>query len=170
MGAPACGDVMKLQIMVNDETGEIEDVRFKTFGCGSAIASSSLATEKIKGLKVWDAKKIKNTEIAKELSLPPVKLHCSSTYSISQKRAEYCTNIFPCLISAGGGCYQISSKGLGGKKGGSGFEAISCVDFLYRFSDSMDISHESVDFAGNYINGLLARRKHFSILQLSFSV
>ncbi|RKO89209.1 NifU-like N terminal domain-containing protein [Blyttiomyces helicus] len=78
VGAPACGDVMKLQIMVDDATGEIKDVKFKTFGCGSAIASSSLATEKIKGLKIWDAAKIKNTEIAKELALPPVKLHCSS--------------------------------------------------------------------------------------------
>ncbi|TPX57894.1 hypothetical protein PhCBS80983_g03486 [Powellomyces hirtus] len=77
VGAPACGDVMKLQIMVDEVTGEIQQVKFKTFGCGSAIASSSLATEKIKGLKVWDAAKIKNTEIAKELSLPPVKLHCS---------------------------------------------------------------------------------------------
>ncbi|TPX47581.1 hypothetical protein SeMB42_g02101 [Synchytrium endobioticum] len=77
VGAPACGDVMKLQILVDDATGEIKEVKFKTFGCGSAIASSSLVTEKIKGLKVWDATKIKNTEIAKELALPPVKLHCS---------------------------------------------------------------------------------------------
>ncbi|KAI9320270.1 NifU-like N terminal domain-containing protein [Zopfochytrium polystomum] len=77
VGAPACGDVMKLQILVDDATGEIREVKFKTFGCGSAIASSSLATEKIKGLKVWDAAKIKNTDIAKELALPPVKLHCS---------------------------------------------------------------------------------------------
>lgn len=69
---------MKLQIMVDEETGEIKDVKFKTFGCGSAIASSSLVTEKIKGLKVWDAVKITNVDIAKELSLPPVKLHCSS--------------------------------------------------------------------------------------------
>ena len=80
VGAPACGDVMKLQILVDEETGEITEVKFKTFGCGSAIASSSLVTEKIKGLKVWDATKIKNTEIAKELSLPPVKLHCSSEF------------------------------------------------------------------------------------------
>merc|ERR1719223_966515 len=77
VGAPACGDVMKLQILVDEESGEIKDVKFKTFGCGSAIASSSLATEKIKGMKYWDAMKITNTEIAKELSLPPVKLHCS---------------------------------------------------------------------------------------------
>ncbi|KAI9348530.1 NifU-like N terminal domain-containing protein [Obelidium mucronatum] len=75
VGAPACGDVMKLQILVNEETGEIQEVKFKTFGCGSAIASSSFATEKIKGMKVWDAKGVKNTDIAKELSLPPVKLH-----------------------------------------------------------------------------------------------
>jgi Fe-S cluster assembly scaffold IscU len=76
VGAPACGDVMKLQILV-DEKGNIKDVKFKTFGCGSAIASSSLATEKIKGLSVYEAVKITNAEIAKELSLPPVKLHCS---------------------------------------------------------------------------------------------
>ncbi|KAJ3044773.1 iron-binding protein [Rhizophlyctis rosea] len=79
VGAPACGDVMKLQIKV-DDSGKIVDVAFKTFGCGSAIASSSLATEKIKGLTVWEASKIKNTEIAKELALPPVKLHCSSEF------------------------------------------------------------------------------------------
>ncbi|KAJ3402929.1 iron-binding protein, partial [Chytridiales sp. JEL 0842] len=77
VGAPACGDVMKLQILVDDATGEIQQVKFKTFGCGSAIASSSFATEHIKGMKVWDAVKVKNTDIAKELSLPPVKLHCS---------------------------------------------------------------------------------------------
>ncbi|KAI9095803.1 iron sulfur cluster assembly protein 1 [Phlyctochytrium arcticum] len=77
VGAPACGDVMKLQIMVDENTGEIQEVKFKTFGCGSAIASSSLATEKIKGMKVWQAEQIKNTDIAQELALPPVKLHCS---------------------------------------------------------------------------------------------
>lgn len=76
VGAPACGDVMKLQIKVDDD-GKIIDAKFKTFGCGSAIASSSLATEWIKGRSVDDAMKIKNTDIAKELSLPPVKLHCS---------------------------------------------------------------------------------------------
>lgn len=76
VGAPACGDVMKLQIRV-DENGKIVDAKFKTFGCGSAIASSSLATEWVKGKTITDAKDIRNTEIAKELSLPPVKLHCS---------------------------------------------------------------------------------------------
>lgn len=76
VGAPACGDVMKLQVKV-DENGRITDARFKTFGCGSAIASSSLATELIKGKTLDEALKIKNTYIAKELSLPPVKLHCS---------------------------------------------------------------------------------------------
>nr|CAH0103538.1 unnamed protein product [Daphnia galeata] len=76
VGAPACGDVMKLQIKV-DENGKIIDAKFKTFGCGSAIASSSLATEWVKGKSVDDALKIRNTDIAKELSLPPVKLHCS---------------------------------------------------------------------------------------------
>ncbi|KAF7776073.1 hypothetical protein Agabi119p4_4466 [Agaricus bisporus var. burnettii] len=76
VGAPACGDVMKLQIRV-DDNGIISDVKFKTFGCGSAIASSSYMTERVKGLSLDDAGKIKNTEIAKELCLPPVKLHCS---------------------------------------------------------------------------------------------
>lgn len=77
VGAPACGDVMKLQIKVDEKTGKITDARFKTFGCGSAIASSSLATEWVKGKGVEEAVKIKNSEIAKHLSLPPVKLHCS---------------------------------------------------------------------------------------------
>jgi nitrogen fixation NifU-like protein len=77
VGAPECGDVMRLQIRVNPETQVIEEAKFKTFGCGSAIASSSLATEWIKGRTVDDALTVKNTEIVKELSLPPVKIHCS---------------------------------------------------------------------------------------------
>jgi nitrogen fixation NifU-like protein len=77
VGAPECGDVMKLQIKVNPATGVIEDARFKTFGCGSAIASSSLATEMLKGRTVDQALEIKNTQIVNELSLPPVKIHCS---------------------------------------------------------------------------------------------
>jgi nitrogen fixation NifU-like protein len=77
VGAPECGDVMRLQIKVNPETQVIEEAKFKTFGCGSAIASSSLATEWIKGRTVEDALAIKNTDIVKELSLPPVKIHCS---------------------------------------------------------------------------------------------
>ncbi len=76
VGAPACGDVMKLQIKVNDD-GIIEEAKFKTFGCGSAIASSSLATQWIKGKSIDEAFEIKNTQIATELSLPPVKIHCS---------------------------------------------------------------------------------------------
>jgi nitrogen fixation NifU-like protein len=76
VGAPACGDVMRLQIKVNDE-GVIEDAKFKTFGCGSAIASSSLATEWIKGKSIDEAAAIKNSEIVDELNLPPVKIHCS---------------------------------------------------------------------------------------------
>lgn len=96
VGAPACGDVMKLQIKV-DENGKIIDAKFKTFGCGSAIASSSLATEWVKGKTVDQAAQLKNTDIAKELSLPPVKLHCSmlaedairaalSDYKVKQKK------------------------------------------------------------------------------------
>ena len=76
VGAPACGDVMRLQIKVNDD-GVIEDARFKTYGCGSAIASSSLLTEWVKGKTLDEAGKIKNTELAEELALPPVKIHCS---------------------------------------------------------------------------------------------
>ena len=77
VGAPECGDVLKLQILVNPETGVIEDAKFKTFGCGSAIASSSLATEWLRGKTIDEAMAIKNTEIVEELSLPPVKVHCS---------------------------------------------------------------------------------------------
>ena len=77
VGAPECGDVMKLQIKVNPETGIIDEAKFKTFGCGSAIASSSLATEWLRGKSVDEALAIKNTEIVQELALPPVKIHCS---------------------------------------------------------------------------------------------
>lgn len=77
VGAPECGDVMKLQVKVNPDTGVIEDAKFKTFGCGSAIASSSLATEWLRGKTVDQALEIKNTDIVNELSLPPVKIHCS---------------------------------------------------------------------------------------------
>src|SRR5436305_13258698 len=77
VGAPECGDVMRLQIKVNPDTQVIEEAKFKTFGCGSAIASSSLATEWIKGKKVDEALEIRNTDIVKELALPPVKIHCS---------------------------------------------------------------------------------------------
>jgi len=77
VGAPACGDVMKLQIQVDDATGIIKDAKFKTYGCGSAIASSSLVTEWVKGKTLSEAEAIKNSEIATELALPPVKIHCS---------------------------------------------------------------------------------------------
>lgn len=77
VGAPACGDVMKLQIKVDDDTGIITDAKFKTYGCGSAIASSSLVTEWVKGKTLDQAQEIKNTQIAEELALPPVKIHCS---------------------------------------------------------------------------------------------
>ena len=77
VGAPACGDLMKLQIKVDDDTGIITDARFKTYGCGSAIASSSLITEWVKGKTLDEAGSIKNSEIAEELALPPVKIHCS---------------------------------------------------------------------------------------------
>ena len=96
VGAPACGDVMRLQIQVNDK-GVIEDAKFKTYGCGSAIASSSLLTEWVKGKKLEDAEAIKNTEIAQELALPPVKIHCSvlaedaikaAVKNIREKRGE----------------------------------------------------------------------------------
>src|SRR5436305_12113409 len=77
VGAPACGDVMKLQIKVNPDTHVIEDAKFKTFGCGSAIASSSLITEWVKGMTIAQAMELKNSQIAEELNLPPVKIHCS---------------------------------------------------------------------------------------------
>ena len=87
VGAPACGDVMKLQIKVNPETGIIEDAKFKTFGCQSAIASSSYATEMLKGLTLEEATNIKNNDIVSELSLPPVKIHCSVLAEDAIKKA-----------------------------------------------------------------------------------
>ena len=87
VGAPECGDVMKLQIQVNPDTNEIVDAKFKTFGCGSAIASSSLATEWVKGKSIDEAMSIKNTEIVEELSLPPVKIHCSVLAEDASKAA-----------------------------------------------------------------------------------
>ena len=92
VGAPACGDVMRLQLKINDE-GVIEDARFKTFGCGSAIASSSLVTEWVKGKSVDDALKISNKAIAEELSLPPVKIHCSvlAEQAIKSALSDYYT-------------------------------------------------------------------------------
>ena len=91
VGAPACGDVMKLQIRVNPETDVIEEAKIKTFGCGSAIASSSLATEWIKGMTVEQAMEIKNTQIVEELNLPPVKIHCSvlAEDAVKQAIADY---------------------------------------------------------------------------------
>ncbi|XP_012365548.1 iron-sulfur cluster assembly enzyme ISCU, mitochondrial isoform X1 [Nomascus leucogenys] len=102
VGAPACGDVMKLQIQV-DEKGKIVDARFKTFGCGSAIASSSLATEWVKGKTVEEALTIKNTDIAKELCLPPVKLHCSK----SGRKLSFLHNPVSCVfLHFLSGCYS----------------------------------------------------------------
>ena len=91
VGAPECGDVMKLQVKVNPETGIIDDAKFKTFGCGSAIASSSLATEWLKGKTIDQALAIKNTEIVEELALPPVKIHCSvlAEDAIKAANADY---------------------------------------------------------------------------------
>ena len=89
VGAPECGDVMKLQIQVDPETEEIVDAKFKTFGCGSAIASSSLATEWVKGKSIDEAMSIQNTEIVEELSLPPVKIHCSVLAEDAIKAAIY---------------------------------------------------------------------------------
>src|SRR5881296_3992809 len=107
VGAPECGDVMKLQIKINPQTQVIEDARFKTFGCGSAIASSSLATEWVKGKTVDEALAIKNTEIVNELSLPPVKIHCSvlAEDAIKAAIADYkkkrAVDARPALSSAG---------------------------------------------------------------------
>ncbi len=95
VGAPSCGDVMKLQIKVDPATGKIEDAKFRTFGCLSAIASSSLATEKLKGLTIDEAMEIKNVDIVEELSLPPVKIHCSVLAEDAIKKAieDYKTNL-----------------------------------------------------------------------------
>ena len=101
VGAPECGDVMKLQVKVNPETGVIEDAKFKTFGCGSAIASSSLATEWLYGKTVDEALAIKNTDIVNELSLPPVKIHCSvlAEDAIKAAIADYRKKATPQAVS-----------------------------------------------------------------------
>jgi nitrogen fixation NifU-like protein len=103
VGAPACGDVMKLQIKVNPLTGLIEDAKFKTYGCGSAIASSSLVTEWIKGKSLDEALTIKNTHIAEELALPPVKIHCSILAEDAIKAAvnDYKSKTASAVITAG---------------------------------------------------------------------
>jgi len=102
VGAPECGDVMKLQIKVNPETGIIDDAKFKTFGCGSAIASSSLATEWLKGKTVDEALAIKNTDIVSELALPPVKIHCSVLAEDAIKAAinDYKKKAVPAEVNA----------------------------------------------------------------------
>lgn len=109
VGAPACGDVMRLQIQVDEDTGVIKDVKFKTFGCGSAIASSSYVTELVKGKTLDEALLIKNTAIAKELSLPPVKLHCSmlaedaiklAVKDYRSKRSKTTLNVAPAELAA----------------------------------------------------------------------
>ena len=104
VGAPACGDVMQLQLKIDEETGTIEDAKFKTFGCGSAIASSSLVTEWVKGRTVEQALTIKNMDIAKELSLPPVKIHCSvlAEDAVKAAIADYKLKaaVRACVISA----------------------------------------------------------------------
>jgi len=104
VGAPACGDVMKLQIKVNDK-GIIEDARFKTYGCGSAIASSSLVTEWVKGKSLDEAQAIKNTDIAEELELPPVKIHCSSWQKMRLKPRLRITKVNKTRNKAGGCCH-----------------------------------------------------------------
>jgi nitrogen fixation NifU-like protein len=115
VGAPACGDVMRLQIRVNPETQIIEDAKFKTFGCGSAIASSSLATEWVKGKTVEEAMALKNTDIVKELNLPPVKIHCSvlaedaikSAIADFRKKQAVARGEEPSLATHGGDVVQL---------------------------------------------------------------
>ncbi|KAH9443128.1 hypothetical protein MJO28_014467 [Puccinia striiformis f. sp. tritici] len=111
VGAPACGDVMKLQIRVDDK-GIISDVKFKTFGCGSAIASSSYMTERVKGMTLQEAGAIRNTEIAKELSLPPVKLHCSMLAEDAIKAAirDYQTKLSKSGAKKAGGFIDVSQS------------------------------------------------------------
>lgn len=103
VGAPACGDVMKLQIRVDPNNNTISDVKFKTFGCGSAIASSSYLTELVRGMTLEDAARIKNTEIAKELCLPPVKRKLSALHTSIAQHADDDSS----LLHARRGCYQV---------------------------------------------------------------
>jgi nitrogen fixation NifU-like protein len=106
VGAPACGDVMKLQIKVNPQTGLIEDAKFKTYGCGSAIASSSLVTEWVKGKSLDEALTIKNTHIAEELALPPVKIHCSI---LAEDAIKAAVNDYKAKTGAAGGAVSTAA-------------------------------------------------------------
>ena len=116
VGAPECGDVMKLQMRINPQTEVIEDAKFKTFGCGSAIASSSLATEWVKGKTVDEALQIKNVEIVKELNLPPVKIHCSvlAEDAIKAAIADYKAKAEARLMAPAAAAADVARTQLGG--------------------------------------------------------
>jgi NifU-like N terminal domain len=125
VGAPACGDVMKLQIRVDEKTNTIADVKFKTFGCGSAIASSSYLTELVRGMTLEQAGKVRNTEIAKELCLPPVKCECHPQISLLILGGWLMIDDLSALLDAGRRCHQVSHlellhqepKGQGNRSG-----------------------------------------------------
>ena len=131
VGAPACGDVMKLQIKVNPQTGLIEDAKFKTYGCGSAIASSSLVTEWVKGKSLDEAMTIKNTQIAEELALPPVKIHCSILAEDAIKAA----------VSD----YKAKS-GVGVRLG---VKTTGCSGLAYKLEYADEIAPEDIVFEGH---------------------
>ena len=139
VGAPECGDVMKLQIKVNLETGVIEDAKFKTFGCGSAIASSSLATEWLKGRTVDEAAKIKNTDIVSELKLPPVKIHCSVLAEDAIKAAlqDYKTKW---KETPGSGGAFLSALGVEGIGDTTDLDTVATLPMLVQGATSENLS------------------------------
>ena len=152
VGAPECGDVMKLQIKVNLDTGVIEDAKFKTFGCGSAIASSSLATEWLKGKTVDEAAKIKNTDIVNELKLPPVKIHCSVLAEDAIKAA----------LSSGSACTSstLEPSYVIAALGASAELAHSSIRFsLHRFTTA-----EEVEYVGQRTIEVIKRLREMSPL------
>ena len=137
VGAPACGDVMKLQIKVNPQTGVIEDARFKTYGCGSAIASSSLVTEWVKGKTLDQAAALKNSQIAEELALPPVKIHCSMTEAAARHVTRYLSK---------------RGKGVGVRLG---VKTTGCSGLAYKLEYVDEIAPEDVVFEDHGVKVLI---------------
>ncbi len=166
VGAPACGDVMKLQIKVNAQTGVIEDARFKTYGCGSAIASSSLVTEWVKGKTLDEAAALKNNQIAEELALPPVKIHCSSwlkmpsrqLWTITRKNTLTESRVSMAVTLTEAAARHVSrylsrrGKGVGVRLG---VKTTGCSGLAYKLEYVDEISPEDQVFEGHGVKVLI---------------
>jgi nitrogen fixation NifU-like protein len=157
VGAPACGDVMKLQIKVNPLTGVIEDARFKTYGCGSAIASSSLVTEWVKGKTLDEAASIKNSAIAEELALPPVKIHCSILAEDAIKAEEIVLATMSVTLTDAAARHVTRYMTKRGKGVGVrlGVKTTGCSGLAYKLEYADEIAPEDVVFEDNGVKVLV---------------